>query len=65
MAYRECACAWFPSRCGPLTCPGPLAQREQRMELERLVKKYGKTWEPWKAELKKHKGEGKEWTEGP
>ena len=42
-----------------------VAQREQREELQRLVKKYGKTWEPWKAELKKHKGEGKEWTEGP
>ena len=47
-----------------LTC-ARMMQREQREELQRLVKKYGTTWEPWKAELKKHKGEGREWTEGP
>ena len=35
-------------------------QKEQRAELGRLLKKYGDVWEPWKAELKKHKGEGKE-----
>ena len=28
-----------------------------------LIKKYGQTWEPLKSELKKHKGEGKEFLE--
>ena len=36
-------------------------QKEQREELKGLIKKYGQTWEPWKSELKKHKGEGKEY----
>jgi 2-oxoisovalerate dehydrogenase E1 component alpha subunit len=35
-------------------------QREQREELKGLLKKYGHVWEPWRNELKKHKGEGKE-----
>ncbi len=35
-------------------------QREQREELKRLVGKYGEAWEPWKSELKKHKGGGKD-----
>ncbi|KAH8085403.1 thiamine diphosphate-binding protein [Cristinia sonorae] len=34
--------------------------KEQREELKALLKKYGKDWEPWRSELKKHKGEGKE-----
>ncbi|EKM51616.1 uncharacterized protein PHACADRAFT_212250 [Phanerochaete carnosa HHB-10118-sp] len=34
--------------------------KEQREELKALLKKYGNTWEPWKAELKKYRGEGKE-----
>ncbi|TCD70741.1 hypothetical protein EIP91_001770 [Steccherinum ochraceum] len=34
--------------------------REQREELKALLQKYGKDWEPWRSELKKHKGEGKE-----
>ncbi|KAI0087055.1 branched-chain alpha-keto acid dehydrogenase E1-alpha subunit [Irpex rosettiformis] len=38
--------------------------REQRQELWALLKKYGNVWEPWKNELKKHKGEGKELIEG-
>ena len=38
-------------------------QKEQREELKGLIKKYGQTWEPWKSELKKHKGEGKEFLE--
>ncbi|KAI0820458.1 branched-chain alpha-keto acid dehydrogenase E1-alpha subunit [Trametes gibbosa] len=38
----------------------PWNLREQRAELARLVKKYGEAWEPWKNELKKHKGEGKD-----
>ena len=37
-----------------------VAQKEQKEELGRLLRKYGRTWEPWRAELKKHKGEGKE-----
>ena len=40
-------------------------QKEQKEKLRRLIRKYGRTWEPWRAELKKHKGEGREWTEGP
>ena len=36
-------------------------QKAQREELKKLVKKYGRSWEPWKAELQKFKGEGKEW----
>ena len=52
------------ARVSMLTC-ARMMQREQREGLQRLVKKYGTTWEPWKAELKKHKGEGREWTEGP
>ena len=36
-------------------------QKAQREELKKLVKKYGRAWEPWKAELQKFKGEGKEW----
>lgn len=36
------------------------SQTEQREELKTLLKKYGNSWEPWKAELKKYKGEGKE-----
>ena len=35
-------------------------QKEQREELSGLLKKYGNTWEPWKSELKKYRGEGKE-----
>ncbi len=36
--------------------------RAQEEELRALVRKYGRRWwEPWKAELKKFKGEGKEW----
>ncbi|TBU23253.1 branched-chain alpha-keto acid dehydrogenase E1-alpha subunit [Dichomitus squalens] len=38
----------------------PWNLKEQREELRGLIKKYGQTWEPWKSELKKHKGEGKE-----
>ncbi|KAH9851632.1 branched-chain alpha-keto acid dehydrogenase E1-alpha subunit [Lenzites betulinus] len=38
----------------------PWNLREQREELARLVKKYGDAWEPWKSELKKHKGGGKD-----
>ncbi|KIP09697.1 hypothetical protein PHLGIDRAFT_102443 [Phlebiopsis gigantea 11061_1 CR5-6] len=34
--------------------------KEQREELKTLLKKYGGSWEPWKSELKKYKGEGKE-----
>ncbi|KAI0669139.1 branched-chain alpha-keto acid dehydrogenase E1-alpha subunit [Trametes maxima] len=34
--------------------------KEQREELQRLVRKYGEAWEPWRSELKKHRGEGKE-----
>lgn len=35
-------------------------QKEQREELRELLKKYGKSWEPWRSELKKYKGEGKD-----
>ncbi|KAI9057504.1 branched-chain alpha-keto acid dehydrogenase E1-alpha subunit [Trametes sanguinea] len=38
----------------------PWNLKEQREELKKLVKKYGNSWEPWKNELKKHKGEGKD-----
>ncbi|KAI0726248.1 branched-chain alpha-keto acid dehydrogenase E1-alpha subunit [Fomitopsis betulina] len=38
----------------------PWILKEQREELGRLLKKYGEVWAPWKAELKKHKGAGKE-----
>ncbi|KAM5538595.1 hypothetical protein V8D89_007624 [Ganoderma adspersum] len=41
----------------------PWNLKEQREELGRLIRKYGRTWEPWRAELKKHKGEGKEFLE--
>jgi len=37
---------------------------EQREELKSLLKKYGNVWEPWKSELKKFKGEGKEFLDG-
>ena len=41
--------------------PAKLAvQKEQREELKTLLKKYGNTWEPWRSELKKYRGEGKE-----
>ena len=40
------------------------AQKEQRAELSTLLKKYGNVWEPWKNELKKYKGEGKELMSG-
>ncbi|TFK80461.1 branched-chain alpha-keto acid dehydrogenase E1-alpha subunit [Polyporus arcularius HHB13444] len=39
----------------------PWNLRAQEAELRGLVRKYGRSWEPWKAELKKFKGEGKEW----
>ncbi|KAI0338880.1 branched-chain alpha-keto acid dehydrogenase E1-alpha subunit [Trametopsis cervina] len=38
----------------------PWTIREQRAELQALLKKYGQAWEPWRNELKKHKGEGRE-----
>ncbi|KAF7795358.1 hypothetical protein EIP86_006515 [Pleurotus ostreatoroseus] len=38
----------------------PWTLKEQREELRALLKKYGNSWEPWKNELKKYKGEGKE-----
>ncbi|OCH88461.1 branched-chain alpha-keto acid dehydrogenase E1-alpha subunit [Obba rivulosa] len=34
--------------------------KEQKEELKRLLKKYGSAYEPWRTELRKHKGEGKE-----
>ncbi len=37
-----------------------MLQKEQREELQALLKKYGDSWEPWKNELKKYKGEGKQ-----
>lgn len=39
-------------------------QKEQREELRQLIRKYGQDWEPWKNELKKFKGEGKDFLEG-
>ncbi|KAH9925383.1 branched-chain alpha-keto acid dehydrogenase E1-alpha subunit [Epithele typhae] len=42
----------------------PWHLKEQREELQRLVHKYGRTWEPWRTQLKRHEGEGREWTEG-
>lgn len=33
---------------------------EQREELSRLLRKYGTDWKPWKQELDKFRGEGKE-----
>jgi 2-oxoisovalerate dehydrogenase E1 component subunit alpha len=33
-------------------------QKEQREELTRLLRKYGSTWEPWKAEMMKFKDNG-------
>lgn len=33
-------------------------QKEQRVELTRLLRKYGSVWEPWKAEMKKYKDNG-------
>ena len=41
-----------------------MLQREQKEELRTLLKKYGDVWEPWRNELKKHKGEGKEFIKG-
>ncbi|EJD53501.1 branched-chain alpha-keto acid dehydrogenase E1-alpha subunit [Auricularia subglabra TFB-10046 SS5] len=37
--------------------------KEQKEELKRLLKKYGKDWEPWKNELAKFENGGKEFTE--
>lgn len=37
--------------------------KEQKEELKRLLKKYGKDWEPWKNELAKFENNGKEFTE--
>ncbi|KAH8825054.1 thiamine diphosphate-binding protein [Flagelloscypha sp. PMI_526] len=34
--------------------------KEQRAELQTLMKKYGDSWEPWKAEMSKFKGKGQE-----
>lgn len=36
--------------------------KEQRQELAGLLKKYGQTWEPWRSELRKFKGNGEELT---
>ncbi|PSR71985.1 hypothetical protein EW026_g4902 [Hermanssonia centrifuga] len=38
----------------------PWTITEQREELRTLLQKYGKSWEPWRSELKKYKGEGSE-----
>lgn len=38
-------------------------QSEQREELSRLLRKYGADWKPWKQELDKFRGEGKELTD--
>lgn len=38
--------------------------KEQREELKRLLGKYGEAYEPWRAELRKHEGEGKDLVEG-
>ena len=35
-------------------------QVEQRKELVTLLRKYGEAWEPWKKELEKFKGGGRE-----
>jgi 2-oxoisovalerate dehydrogenase E1 component alpha subunit len=37
-----------------------IAKAEQREELSRLLRKYGADWGPWKQELDKFRGEGKE-----
>ncbi len=37
-----------------------VAQKEQREELTRLLKKYGQVWEPWCSELSKFKNNGKD-----
>ncbi|KAF9018538.1 branched-chain alpha-keto acid dehydrogenase E1-alpha subunit [Hymenopellis radicata] len=34
--------------------------KEQREELTHLLRKYGKTWKPWSAQLKKHKNRGED-----
>ena len=52
MCFGRCGGDISRSTCG--------MQKEQKEELARLVKKYGQTWEPWRTELKKHKGEGKD-----
>ena len=41
-----------------------IIQKEQREELAGLLRKYGKDWEPWRNELEKFRGKGKELTEG-
>ncbi|KAI0769821.1 branched-chain alpha-keto acid dehydrogenase E1-alpha subunit [Fomes fomentarius] len=41
----------------------PWNLKDQREELKGLLKKYGNSWEPWKEELKKFKGEGKDFTD--
>lgn len=43
-----------------LLCVLIIRQGEQREELSRLLRKYGADWKPWKQELAKFKGEGKE-----
>ncbi|CCM02477.1 uncharacterized protein FIBRA_04577 [Fibroporia radiculosa] len=40
----------------------PWTIKENRAELARLLKKYGKTWAPWRTELQKHEGAGKDIT---
>jgi 2-oxoisovalerate dehydrogenase E1 component alpha subunit len=39
-------------------------QREQREELGALLRKYGDAWEPWKSELAKFDGQGRDLMEG-
>lgn len=34
----------------------PAVLEEQRQELQRLLRKYGEDWEPWRKEIEKHQG---------
>ncbi|KAI0051109.1 branched-chain alpha-keto acid dehydrogenase E1-alpha subunit [Auriscalpium vulgare] len=42
----------------------PWNLKEQRAELAQLLKKYGQTWEPWKAELNKFSDKGENLMQG-
>ncbi|KAF8490753.1 branched-chain alpha-keto acid dehydrogenase E1-alpha subunit [Gautieria morchelliformis] len=42
----------------------PWNLKEQREELAGLLRKYGEDWEPWRKELEKYRGKGKELING-
>jgi hypothetical protein len=58
---ERCRGHWYEQvGASPIKPTNRIPQREQRDELQELLKKYGADWEPWRNELKQFDGEGQD-----